>query len=367
VPNKKILLAGGGTAGHVEPALAVGRWLNDNLPDCRVEFLGTYEGIENTLVPEAGFPLHKIVKAPLPRGLSVKSALWPLRFLRAMSQVWGVLNDIDLLVGFGGYVCAPAYLVAKLKRIPIVIHEANALPGWANDLGMRIGGQGLVGFEETKALSRLWAASTFVGVPLRSEVCRLARSTTETREAVRKQKSEDWGFNPSQPIVVVFGGSLGAMHINATIEQSKTSMVEAGIQIAHAVGRGNTLPSPSQGYYPTHYFTDMPQALIAADLVICRSGAITCHELGALGVYSLLVPLGIGNGEQAKNAQLLLKEHRAQLIENEAFSPQWLNSNVLGLISRGKKLVGADHSPVVPLDAVDRIGNVILGALEAKR
>lgn len=365
-PNPKILLAGGGTAGHIEPALAVGRWITQNFGDARIEFLGTAEGLETRLVPEAGFTLNAITKAPLPRSMRPSALAWPWKFLNSILQTWSAMRGVDLLIGFGGYVCSAAYIVARIKKIPIIVHEANAVPGWANKLGARLGAKVLISFESSRVFGKQWRAAQLVGIPLRSEILSVATLDSSTRAALRVKKAQQWGINPDRPIVLVFGGSQGSQHLNKVITESINLISSHGIQVVHAVGRANQLPEESANYKPVPYFEDLPQAYCAADLVICRSGAVTCHELMAIGSYALLVPLAIGNGEQKLNGQTLVESGAAAMIENKNFTNEWLANNLLGLIAAGKKFNSTSHEAQVPLDAVNKIGQLIANVLERR-
>jgi len=364
--NPKILLAGGGTAGHVEPALAVGRWIRQHLQGAHIEFLGTGQGLETRLVPEAGFVLNQIVKAPFPRSLNISSLRWPFKFLQSVFQTWRTMSGVDLLVGFGGYVCSAAYIVARIKKIPIILHEANAVPGWANKLGARLGAKALISFESTRDYGEQWRAAQFVGIPLREEIISVASLDQEKRSLLRAKKSEEWGVDPHRPIVLVFGGSLGSQHINNVIADSSTLISTHGIQVIHGVGRSNQLPVATPNYKPLHYFEDLPESYCAADLVICRSGAVTCHELMAMGSYALLVPLAIGNGEQRLNAEPLVQSGAATMISNKEFTSDWLASHLLGLIAAGKKFNAQQHYPQVPLDAANTIGEIIVETLGSR-
>ena len=357
--QKKIVLAGGGTAGHIEPALAVGRWIQRNYPDCAITFLGTKSGLETQLIPSAGFHLSLIEKAPLPRSLSLSTLLWPIRFVRSIRQAGAELDGASMLIGFGGYVSSSAYLAARLKKVPILVHEANALPGWANSLGLRMGGKGMVGFRSTLAVNALWDSATYVGIPLRSEILHASDLSLPERKDARNRKAKEWNFNAERPIVLVFGGSQGSRHINDVISASKDLIARSGIQVVHAVGKKNDLPDASPGYTPVHYFTDLHEAYIAADLVISRSGAVTCHELAAVNRYSVLVPLPIGNGEQRFNGQMLVEAELATLISDGEFTKEWLSDHLLGLVAQGKKISEGVPHPRVPLNAVDLIGELI--------
>ena len=365
--NKKIVLAGGGTAGHVEPALAVANWLKVSHPEVRIEFVGTLKGLENELVPAAGFLLRIISKAPFPRRISFGLLVWPFKFTKSLLDSFAILKGADLVIGFGGYVSSPIYVMARFRGIQILIHEANANPGWANRLGARLGGRALISFEKTRQYGEPWKSASYVGIPLRAEICKVAETSKSERDLIRVKKAKEWGFNPEKPIVLVFGGSLGSQHINSVIENSLSLISKSGIQVVHGVGRNNALPSRTESYLPVPYFSDIPEAYASADLIICRSGAVTCHELGVIGTYALLVPLSVGNGEQKLNGEELVAANAATMISNRNFTTQWLSENLLGLLSTGKKRSAVRNQPVYPLDATDRIGEIVVSSLEASK
>jgi len=361
MPNRstrKVVLAGGGTAGHIEPALAIGRWIRENYPDCEISFLGSKNGLETELVPGAGFHLTLIEKAPLPRSLSLSTLMWPLRFFRSILQASLELNGASALIGFGGYISSSAYIAARIKRVPIFVHEANALPGWANSLGLRLGGKGMVGFLSTSQVSTLWKSATYVGIPLRSEILKAANLSLSERMDVRRRKAQEWNFNSERPIVLVFGGSQGSRRINEVIDSSKDLIAQSGIQLVHAVGKKNDLPSPTPGYTAVHYFSDLYDAYIAADLVISRSGAVTCHELGAVNRYAVLVPLPIGNGEQRLNGQMLVDAELATVVDDKDFTQEWISEHLLGLVARGRKYLRR-ATFASSLNAVELMGAII--------
>ena len=354
----RVSLAAAGTAGHIEPALALARWLKSSDSTIVCEFIGTSAGLDSLLMESSGFVLHPIVKAPLPRKVSIQTLLWPMKFLRSLLQISRALQGSDLVVGFGGYVCAPTYIVARLKRVPILIHEANVKPGLANDLGRRLGARLTIAFESTRTLHPQWNSAELVGMPLREAVCNLARSTPEEREGVRKKKSSDWGFDPKRPIALVFGGSQGSRRINEVITELLPESSAAGIQIVHAVGRANSLPARSDSYLPLHYISDMPEAMIASDFAITRGGAVTCAELGVLRTYGVVIPLPIGNGEQVFNAQELTTQGGATVIAEKDFSARLLSQRFISYVKAAQDYKSAKSVPLFPLDAEVRLGEI---------
>ena len=325
---KRVVIAGGGTAGHVEPGVAVARWISSQYGDaCTIEFIGTTQGVEVDLVPRAGYRLHTITKAVLPRRISLQSATFPVAYLRSITQAAKVIRTADVLIGFGGYVSASAYIAARLTGVPIVAHEANAKAGFANRLAAALGGTVAITFESARSTSRRWKSAINTGLPIKHELVELAAMSSTERAAARTKAAQQFGCDGSRPILLVFGGSLGARQINHAMEQYLQNG-ESNIEIIHAVGNRNELPAATKHYKPVAYIYEMASAYAAADLIISRSGAVTCVEVAAVNRRAIFVPLAIGNGEQAHNAAELVDRGVARIVENQSFTGQWLIDNL---------------------------------------
>lgn len=350
----RIILAGGGSAGHIEPALAVADEISRLKPSTRCEFLGTDGALEELLVPKRGYRLNKVRKVVLPRKLSINSIFFPINLLISIIQAMRVLRGSDLLIGFGGYVSAPAYLSAFMLRIPIVIHEANAKPGWANRLGRPFAQQVAVNFEEVR---RDWPGSVLTGMPIRSSLTAIAKQSD--RAAVRAQNCKAWGFDSNKPVIAIFGGSQGSLHINQVVQAAINQLSE--FQIIHAVGINNSLPEARVNYLPLPYFHDMAAIYATADLLITRSGAVTCSEIAALGKYAILIPLAHGNGEQLYNAKALESEGSALIVSNDEFNVDWLVNHLsialAAAVKHKPEFSGINH------DAAGRIAQLALSVL----
>jgi len=324
---KKVIFAGGGTAGHVEPALAVANWLRANRPNWNLVFVGTKNGLENQLVPKAGFAIHQIPKVLMPRQLTPATLIWPFQIIVATWRAIKICKDADLVMGFGGYACPPIYLASAILRKPIFIHEANAIPGWANRLGAPFAEEIFIAFNRaTNKLGR-WKDAKLTGMPIRSEIISSGEKSGTEKIEERNRQIEKWKLTFDKPTVLVFGGSQGSRHINEAILQSLSVFTEKGVQVVHSVGKNNPLPTSTENYLPLSYIDDMAAAYQASDLVIARSGALTCAELAAVGKFAILIPLPIGNGEQSANALDLQAAGAAEVIEDSKFNADWLISN----------------------------------------
>lgn len=352
-----VVLAGGGTAGHVNPLLATADKLTDMGHRCFV--IGTKEGLESDLVPKAGYELMTIDRVPMPRKPTLDLLKLPRRLHDARHEVDDILYQTvpDVVIGFGGYVSTPAYLAARKQGVPYVIHEQNARPGLANRLGARWADVVTVTFPSTPLHARRGQTHT-VGLPLRQSIYRLAVAQQDDPDAVRRRAAAMWDLDPDKPIVVVTGGSLGALQINDAWCQAMPKL-PTDLQVIHLTGKDKDAPviaardkAGMTHYRIRDYLVDMEHALACADLVVCRSGAGTVSEMSALGIPAVYVPLAVGNGEQRLNATDVVKAGGAVLVDNESFDTQTLFSVVLPLLNDAK-LLSAMSSAAYSVGRID--------------
>jgi UDP-N-acetylglucosamine--N-acetylmuramyl-(pentapeptide) pyrophosphoryl-undecaprenol N-acetylglucosamine transferase len=364
-----VVLAGGGTAGHVEPAMAVADALTALSPYVRITALGTARGLETRLVPERGYHLELITPVPLPRKPTGDLVKLPVRVRRAVRQTRQVLDDVsaDVVIGFGGYVALPAYLAARggmrRRRVPVVIHEANASAGIANKVGARSAQRVLAAVAD----SGLQHAEV-VGVPVRSSI------TALDRVAVRAEARAHFGFSEQTPVLLVFGGSQGAESLNRAVSAAAGSLAQRGVAVLHAHGAKNTLelrtPAPQDPpYVAVPYLNRMDLAYAAADLAICRSGAMTVAEVSAVGLPAVYVPLPIGNGEQRLNALPVVDAGGGLLITDAELTPDFVADVVGGLVTDAQRLsaMTAAAARVGHRDAAERVARVALDIARTAR
>jgi UDP-N-acetylglucosamine--N-acetylmuramyl-(pentapeptide) pyrophosphoryl-undecaprenol N-acetylglucosamine transferase len=329
-----VVLAGGGTAGHVEPAMAVADALAALDPHVRITALGTARGLETRLVPERGYHLELITPVPLPRKPTGDLARLPTLVWRAVRETRAVLDAVDanVVIGFGGYVALPAYLAARgipglRRRIPVLIHEANARAGLANRVGVRSADRVLSAVPD----SGLRGAEV-VGVPVRAAITALDRA------ALRAEARKHFGFADDARVLLVFGGSQGAVSLNRAVSGAAAELAAAGVSVLHAHGPKNTLelrtPEPGDApYLAVPYLDRMDLAYSAADLVICRSGAMTVAEVSAVGLPAIYVPLPIGNGEQRLNALPVVNAGGGVVVADADLTPGLVAQQVIGLLT----------------------------------
>jgi UDP-N-acetylglucosamine--N-acetylmuramyl-(pentapeptide) pyrophosphoryl-undecaprenol N-acetylglucosamine transferase len=351
----RVLLAGGGTAGHTSPLLATADALRRLEPGVEITCLGTPRGIETRVVPEAGYPLELIAPVPLPRKPDADFFRVPGRLRGAVREALAIVDRVrpDVIVGYGGYVSVPAYLAARRRRIPLVVHEQNALPGLGNRVGARVASRVAVSFPDTDL-----RAAEYVGLPIRRMVSQLDRA------ALRPEALAAFGLDPDRPTLVVTGGSQGARRLNQAVSGAAGALAAAGVQVLHVVGpQGEASPEPSDvPYVVVPYVDRMDHALAAADLMICRGGANSVVEAAATGVPAVFVPLPIGNGEQARNARPVVDAGGALLVDDAELTSDWVAAHVPALAVDGARLaaMSAAATGLVPRDADDRLAAIIL-------
>ncbi|WP_395658860.1 undecaprenyldiphospho-muramoylpentapeptide beta-N-acetylglucosaminyltransferase [Nocardioides sp.] len=358
----RVLLAGGGTAGHTSPLLATADALRRLDPDVEITCLGTPRGLENKVVPEAGYPLELVPPVPLPRRPGVDLLKVPTRLRVAVRATHAVLDRVqpDVVVGYGGYVSVPAYLAARKRRLPLVVHEQNAVPGVANKLGARFAQRVAVSFPETPLRH-----AEYVGLPIRPMISGLDRA------ALRAEGRAFFGLDPDRPTLLVTGGSQGARRLNQAVSGAAGALARAGVQVLHAQGKhGGADPAPSRPagtdvpYVVVEYIDRMDLAYAAADLVVCRAGANSVTEAAAVGLPAVFVPLPIGNGEQVRNAAPVVEAGGALLVEDAAVTSDWVAATVPPLAADATRLatMGAAAAALIPRDADEKLARIVLEA-----
>jgi UDP-N-acetylglucosamine--N-acetylmuramyl-(pentapeptide) pyrophosphoryl-undecaprenol N-acetylglucosamine transferase len=352
-------MAGGGTAGHTSPLLATADALRRLDPSTEVTCLGTARGLETRVVPEAGYRLELIPPVPLPRKPNADLFRVPARLRGAVKATLEVVDRIepDVIIGYGGYVSVPAYFAARRRKLPLVVHEQNALPGIGNKLGARITKLVATSFPDTPLRN-----ATYIGLPIRRMI------STLDRDAVRDQARRTFGLDPDRPTLLVTGGSQGARNLNNAVSGAQRALAGAGVQVLHVVGpngEARVARKPGQPPYVVLPFVDrMDLAYAAADLVLCRSGASSVTEAAAVGLPAIFVPLPIGNGEQALNARPVVDAGGGLLVDDGALTSEWVAATVPSLAADKERLatMGKAASSLIPRDADEKLARMILGA-----
>jgi UDP-N-acetylglucosamine--N-acetylmuramyl-(pentapeptide) pyrophosphoryl-undecaprenol N-acetylglucosamine transferase len=328
VSRPRVVVAGGHSAGHIEPAMNFADALRRLEPSAEITALGTVRGLDTTLIPARGYPLELIPPVPLQRKVNRALFATPARLRASVRAAGEVLDRVqaETVVGFGGYVAMPAYLAARRRDIPIVVHEANARPGVANRVAAR-----MTAHVFTASAGVPLAHATPIGIPLRPAITTLDRAALRDAARARFGLERDGG-----PVLLVTGGSQGARAINWAISGAADALRKAGVQVLHITGPDNVVDVIGAGsppYVVLPYVDEMQYAYAAADFVVCRSGAMTCAELGAVGLPAAYVPLPLRGGEQRLNAVAIAAAGGAVIVDNDEFTPDWVEANLLPIIT----------------------------------
>jgi UDP-N-acetylglucosamine--N-acetylmuramyl-(pentapeptide) pyrophosphoryl-undecaprenol N-acetylglucosamine transferase len=355
----RILLAGGGSAGHTSPLLATADALQRLSPGVEITCLGTRERIEAQIIPAAGYPLEFVPSVPLPRRPNADLARLPGRLRAARRAALDVIDRIrpDVVCGFGGFVSVPAYLAARKRHVPLVVHEGNTLPGVANKLGARFTEHVATSFPGTEL-----PHATYVGLPVRRMIATLDRA------ALRDEALATFGLRGDLPVLLVTGGSQGAGSINRAVLGSAQAFADGGVQVLHVTGPSHDTEAPDTGvpYVVLGFVDRMDLAYSAADAVLCRAGSNTVTEVSGVGLPAVYVPLPIGNGEQALNAAAVIDAGGGLTVDDAALTTAWVAANVVPLLQDPARLasMGAAAADLIPLDADEKLARMILDAAQ---
>ncbi len=338
----RIVIAGGGTAGHAIPGLALARVLGDR--GHHVTFVGTAHGLEARLVAEAGFEFHAVPARPLVRRVSWEALKAPYVALRAVTEARHAVHGADAVVGMGGYVSVSAVLAARRERVPPILHEQNAVPGLANRALARVARAVALSFRDARRFFPRKLRAEVTGNPVRPEILRVA----DERDALAKEAREVLDLEDGRRTVLIFGGSQGALHIDrAAVGACRLLLARADLQIvlitgpAHLESIGRALPPPPSGVLVRllGYLDRMELAYACADLVVCRSGATTIAEVTACGLPSLQVPYPYATRRhQEANARAVQRAGGASVLLDEQLSSESLAARIEGLIDHHERL-----------------------------
>lgn len=375
--NRTILVGGGGTAGHVFPAIAVARELARLAPDIEPVFVGVEDRLEARLVPESGFRLHHIKAASIPRRPSPRLLKVPSAVKRGVQRCASLIQQehAEAVVTFGGYVAFPLDRAASQAGVPLVIHEQNSIPGLTNRVAARWADKVAVSFPGSASDFPRPERSVVTGNPVREDLLGV------DREARRADARRRFGLDPDVPTLLVFGGSLGARSINQTIIGAHGRWGGVELQVLHAAGRGGYAAAAS-GWEkarasfsgPTTKLVDfierMDDAYSAADVVVCRAGATSIAELTTLGIPSVLVPYPHATADhQTKNAQALELAGAAVAVADSDLRPVTLINAVAPILQdpeRYERMASAARAFGRP-EAATNVARVVLRLLESRQ
>lgn len=316
----KVLIAGGGTGGHVNPGLAIAKYIKKKEPSAEITFAGTKKGLETKLVPREGFKLETITVRGFKRKLSLDTLVAVKELIQSFFEASRLIKRIkpDIVIGTGGYVCGPVLYVAAKKKIPTLIHESNAFPGVTNRLLARYVNFVAVSFKDSMQYFGHKDKLVLTGNPVRQELL----------HADRQEVIKNLDIEPGKPLIVVMGGSRGARRINEAVAEMLNNYYKGEFNIIFSTGEVqfeeiNSSIKISDKYKKmvkvVPYIYDAGKVYAAADLMICRAGAITISELQTMGIPSILIPSPyVTANHQEHNARSLERDGGAVVIlENE--------------------------------------------------
>lgn len=371
----KVLISGGGTGGHIYPALAIAGMLRERY-NAEVEYVGTKRGLETKLVPREGYKLHTVKVKGFSRSLSLSNIDAAIKAFTSVYEAKRIIKSFkpDIVIGTGGYVCWPVLKAAAKMGIPTAVHEQNAVVGMTVKMLSKYVDKVMISFEESRGLFDCPEKLVMTGNPIKSEM--FTRSAEEAKKALSLDKDV--------PLILSYGGSLGAMKVNENVLSVIESFSEKNdVYHIHATGRGEWQEIKAKliargysdnGDYVTkgkvtvrEYIYDMPTVLTAADIVISRAGAMTISELAALGKASVIIPSpNVTNNHQYKNAAVLERAGGAILIEERNLTPEKLSGVLSELLSDSAKLssLRTNIRQFAVLDSLERIDSVVQGLME---
>lgn len=342
----KVIIAAAGTGGHINPALAIANKIKQEEPNSQIVFIGTNRGLENDLVPRAGYELRTIDAYGFNRKISIDNIKKIYRTFKSIKQAEKIIEEVkpDIMIGTGGYICVPVGLAAYKQNVPIVLHESNAFPGVAIKMLSKKANTILLGFEDAK--KRIPNAKNMVVVGNPSKVRKLNLTEKQKEEIVSKI-----GLNTNKPILLVFGGSQGAQRINESLINIINEHLNTNYQIIWATGPNqyddiktklqslNISINNIKDVKILPYIYNMEEVMNCADLVVSRSGAMTITEIAVVGKPSIFIPFPYATeNHQEYNARVLEKVNAAKIILDSKLDEEILNSTINEIIKDKSKM-----------------------------
>lgn len=364
----KVLIAGGGTGGHINPGLAIAKYIKEKEPGTEITFVGTKKGLETKLVPLAGFPLKTITVRGFKRKLSLDTVVAVKELIQSFFEASRLIKKIkpDVVIGTGGYVCGPVLYVASKKRIPTLIHESNAFPGITNRLLEKYVNYVAISFKDAEKHFKDPKKLVHTGNPIRQELLRA------NRQEVRKQLN----IKEDKPLVVIMGGSRGARKINETVAEMLNKYYKGEFNLIFSTGEAqyenissgiDLNPQYKKMVNVVPYIYNVAQVYAGSDLMICRAGAITISELQTMGIPSILIPSPyVTANHQEHNARSLERDGGAVVILENELNADLLYKQICSLISNRdilrKMSAGAAKNRVN--DSVEKIYKLVSEIIE---
>lgn len=373
----KVVIAAAGTGGHINPGIAMANKIMQEEPDSKIIFIGTNRGLENDLVPRAGYELKHIDSYGISRELSIKNIKRLYKTYKSMGEAKKILKDFkpDIVIGTGGYICISVGEAAKRLKIPVILHESNAFPGVAVKLLSKYADKILLGFEEAK--NRLPKANKLVVTGTPTKIKKINYSDQEKKEKLDSIQLKD----KKLPIVLVFGGSQGAQSINNAILGIVEQKLNTNYQIIWAAGKGNYEQVKNElatknidinsieNAKILPYIYNMQEMMNIADLVVCRSGAMTISEITILERPAIFIPFPFAaENHQEYNARVLEKIGAAKIILDKDLNAQILNNQIGSIVANASILqsMGKNAGKIKIENVEDKIYSEIKESLNGR-
>lgn len=377
----RVLVSGGGTSGHVNPALTIAGKIKKENPDAVIEYVGTEKGLEKKLVPHEGYPIHYVKVEGLKRKLTAENIRVMREAISSVREAKKIIRDFrpDIVIGTGGYVCWPVLRAAASLKIPTVVHESNAVPGLATRMLSHFVSKVLVNFKESENKLNIPKSRVLcVGNPVKEEMFTLKKEDCRRELAIDRDEK----------VVLSFGGSLGARTVNGLMfDIIENERLPKDVRIIHATGSGywdsarehfltrgfaqtdeNTL---KKGKVTLHrYIYNMPTVMACADVTVCRSGAMTVSEISAMKKAAVFIPSpNVTDNQQYENAHVLEKAGAAMLLEEKEATSQKLADKINGLLADDAKRheIEQKAAAFVHRASLDEIYGVIRELTETKQ
>ena len=365
----KVIISAAGTGGHINPGIAIANKIKEKEPDSKIIFIGTNRGLENDLVPRAGYELKVIEAYGLKKEISFTNLKHIFQTIRSSKAVKKIIDEFkpDVVIGTGGYICGPVFAAALSKKVPTVLHESNAYPGKAVKMFSRDVDLVLAGFEEAK--TRLIDCKKVVVTGTPTKIKKMDINLTRKKEIL-----QEIGIKNDLPILLVFGGSQGAQVINEAVFDMITKKLNKDYQIIWAAGqkqydiikekfeKKNIYISSLENVKVLPYIYNMEEMMNIADLMVCRSGAMTITEVAIVGKPAIFIPLPSHSANrQEDNARVLEKIGAAKIILNKDLTAERLSEEIDDIILKKSELdeMGMLANRIAPSDVEEKIYNEI--------
>ena len=361
----KVVISAAGTGGHINPGLAIANKIKEMNPKSEIVFIGTTRGLENDLVPRAGYKLKTIEAYGFQKEISISNLKNVIKTFNSRKDVQEFFDEFkpDVVIGTGGYICVPVFNTAIKNKIPTILHESNAFPGRAVNMFAKKVDRVLVGFNETKKCLKNAENVVVTGTP--TKVRKIDVSSNRKREIL-----EAVGVKSDLPIVLIFGGSQGAQKINEAVYDIIKSKINQKYQIIWATGpkqfdiikeqfeKDNLNINNLENTKVLPYIYNMDELMNVSDLLVCRSGAMTITEITIVGKPAIFIPLPSKMANrQEDNARVLEKIGAAKIILNENVSKDTLGKEIDDIILKSDELeeMGKLALNLAPVEAIEKI------------